>query len=142
MPALALSLQGHTKFSDLPARSTIARWIAAALERDAQLTLRFVDSREGRRLNRDFRGKDYATDVLTFSYASKPIVRGDIVICVPVLRRAARARRTPGHNHLAHLIVHAVLHAHGHVHDQAAGAKAMESREREILKRLGKPDPY
>lgn len=142
MPALSLSIQGHTRFADLPARSTFARWIRAALVRDAQLTLRFVDAREGRRLNRDFRGKDYAPDVLTFSYSTQPTVHADIVICVPALKREARARRKPVNDHLAHLIVHATLHAHGHHHERPAAAQTMEALERNILTALGKHDPY
>jgi probable rRNA maturation factor len=126
----------------LPARSTLTRWIAAALERDAQLTLRFVGAREGRRLNRDFRGKDYPTDVLTFSYSIAPIVCADIVICIPVLKREAAARRKPIYDHLAHLIVHATLHAHGYHHDSVTAARAVEARERKILKALGKRTPY
>ncbi len=120
----------------------LTRWVAAALERDAQLTLRFVGAREGRRLNRDFRGKDYPTDVLTFSYSIAPIVCADIVICIPALRREACTQRKSPHDHLAHLIVHAVLHAHGHQHDSSANAQAMETREIETLKALGKPNPY
>ncbi len=112
LPALTLSIQGQAGFAGLPARSTLVRWIRAALERDSQLTLRFVGSREGRRLNRDYRGKDYATDVLTFGYATAPIVQADIVICVPVVRREAGAGQAV-YDHLAHLVVHATLHAHG-----------------------------
>lgn len=142
MPALALSIQGHTRFADLPARSTLARWIRAALSRDAGLTLRFVDTREARKLNRDFRGKDYATDVLTFSYSTGPIVHADIVICVPVLKREAGVQGKRLYDHLAHLVVHATMHAHGHHHEKAANAQAMEARETRILKSLGKPPPY
>ena len=142
VPTLSLSIQGHTRFADLPARSTLARWIAAALTSEAQLTVRFVDAREGRRLNRDFRGKDYAPDVLTFAYATNPVVHADIVICVPVLRTKARALRVPARDHLAHLVVHATLHAHGHRHDRSAPAQAMEAREIEILRTLGKRNPY
>lgn len=142
MPRLTLSIQGLESFSGLPARSTLVRWIAAALERDAQLTLRFVGTREGRRLNRDFRGKDYATDVLTFSYATVPVARADVVICVPVVKREARARGKPLFDHLAHLAVHAALHAQGHHHDSAAAAQTLEARERSALKRLGKRAPY
>ena len=142
MPALSLSIQGRTRFADLPTRVTLARWIRAALVRDAQLTVRFVDAREGRRLNRDFRAKDYAPDVLTFSYSTRPTVHADIVICVPALRREARARRTPAHQHLAHLIVHATLHAHGAHHENTGAAQKMETLERKILTSLGKRDPY
>ena len=143
-PRLALSLQGHTELAGLPARSTLVRWIGAALPRDAQLTLRFVGLRESRRLNREYRGKgkDCATDVLTFGYATEPIVRADIVICVPVVRREARAHGKPLYDHLAHLVVHATLHAHGLHHDSAAAARTLEKRERIILKSLGKRAPY
>lgn len=139
---LSLAIQGRAQFALMPARSTLVRWVGATLSRDAELTLRFVDAREGRRLNRDFRGKDYATDVLTFSYSTEPIVHADIVICVPVVRRAAREQRKSMHDHLAHLIVHGVLHAQGHRHHKAAAAQAMETRETEILMALGKPAPY
>ncbi|MDQ3445572.1 MAG: rRNA maturation RNase YbeY [Pseudomonadota bacterium] len=141
-PRLALSLQGHAGFPGLPARSTLVRWIAAALQRDAQITLRFVGLREGARLNREYRGKDYATDVLTFGYAPEPTVRADIVICVPVVKLEARARGKPLYDHLAHLAVHATLHAHGLHHDTAAAARVLEKHERTILKSLGKRDPY
>ena len=113
MPTLTLSIQGQDQFAGLPARSTLMRWISAAIERDAQLTLRFVGAAEGRRLNRDYRGKDYATDVLTFAYSTQPAVRADIVICVPVMKREAGALRKPLYDHLAHLVVHATLHAPG-----------------------------
>lgn len=142
MPELALALQGHSKFPGLPARPAIARWIGAALERDADLTLRFVDAREGRRLNRQFRARDSATDVLTFAYALVPTVTADIVVCVPVVRRAARERGLPLRDHLAHLIVHSTLHAQGYEHDRPAAARRMEVREVGILSGLGIDDPY
>ena len=123
-------------------RSTLVRWITAALERDSQLALRFVGANEGRRLNRDYRGKNYATDVLTFVYSAKPAARADIVICVPVLKREAGALRKPVYDHLAHLVVHAALHAQGHHHDTAVAARAVAARERKILKSLGKRAPY
>jgi probable rRNA maturation factor len=142
VPALGLSIQGQARFAGLPARSTLVRWVGAAIERDSQLTLRFVGAREGRRLNRDYRSKDYATDVLTFGYSAEPVVHADIVICVPVVKREASARRKPIYDHLAHLIVHATLHAHGYHHDNATAARAVEARERTILKALGKRAPY
>lgn len=129
-------------FAGLPARSTLLRWIKAAIERDSQLTLRFVGTSEGRRLNRDFRGRDYPTDVLTFGYSIKPTVHADIVVCVPVLKRAAGTVRKPLYDHLAHLVVHATLHAHGHHHNDAAAARRVEVRERKILQSLGKRPPY
>ena len=141
MPSLQLSIQRLSRI-DAPARSTLRRWILAALQRDAELTLRFVDAREGRRLNHEFRGKDYATDVLTFPYATKPRVIADIVVCLPAVQREARARARPPQEHLAHLVVHATLHAHGYHHDAGRFARAMEKREVRILQALGKPDPY
>ena len=142
MPALTLSIQGRGDFAGLPARSTLVRWIKAAIARDSELTLRFVGAREGRRLNRDYRGRDYATDVLTFEYSTRPSVRADVVICVPVLRRAAITLGKPVYDHLAHLVVHATLHAHGHHHDSAVAARGVVARERKILKSLGKRAPY
>lgn len=142
MFALDLTIQGLGRFSSMPARQTLARWIDAALERDAELVLRFVDAREGRRLNRTFRGRDYATDVLTFEYEQTPRVRADIVICPSVVRLAARERGLPFRAHLAHLVVHATLHAQGYEHERTAGARRMEAREVETLAHLGFGDPY
>jgi probable rRNA maturation factor len=140
--ALALSIQGQGRFVGLPARSTLLRWIKAALERDAELTVRFVGAAEARRLNLEFRGKDYATNVLTFDYRHAPVVVADIVLCVPVVRREAREQRKGFREHLAHLVVHGVLHAQGHEHDRARDAKRMEAREVRILAGLGIDDPY
>src|SRR5512137_916693 len=140
--ALTLSIQGQSRFDGLPARNTLVRWIMAALERDAELTVRFVGAAEARRLNREFRGRDYATNVLTFDYAHAPIVRADIVLCVPVIKREAREQRKTFRHHLAHLVVHGVLHAQGHTHDRAADAREMESREVRILAELRIDDPY
>jgi probable rRNA maturation factor len=140
--ALALSIQGQTRFDGLPARTTLRRWIVAALERDAELTVRFVGAAEARKLNRDYRGRDYATNVLTFDYAHAPVVRADIVLCVPVIRREAREQRKAFRDHLAHLAVHGVLHAQGHEHDRAVDARKMEAREVGILAGLGIDDPY
>ncbi len=142
MPALELAVQGAARFAALPARATLKRWVLAALDRDADITLRFVDAREARRLNRDYRGKDYAPDVLTFAYALAPVARADIVVCPAAVRRGARERRVPVRNHLAHLVVHGTLHALGHDHDRAAAARAMESREVAVLAALGYDDPY
>jgi probable rRNA maturation factor len=140
--ALTVSIQGQSRFDGLPARSTLVRWLQAALERDAELTLRFVGAAEARRLNRTFRGKDYATNVLTFDYQHAPVVRADIVLCVPVVRREAREQRKGFRDHLAHLVVHGVLHAQGHEHDRAADARTMEAREVRVLAGLGIDDPY
>ena len=142
MAELRLAVQGLARFAGLPARATLARWIRLALERDAEITLRFVGAAEGRRLNHDYRGRDYATNVLTFGYATTPAIQADIVLCVPVIRREAREQRKHYRDHLAHLVVHGVLHAHGYDHDHAARARTMEGLEAAILARLGLPDPY
>ena len=142
MSGLRLAVQGRSQFNGLPARATLARWIGLALERDGEITLRFVRAAEARRLNRDYRGKDYATNVLTFGYTRAPAVHADIVLCVPVIRREAREQRRSFRDRLAHLVVHGVLHARGYDHERAAQARQMERIEVAILARLGLPDPY
>jgi probable rRNA maturation factor len=140
-PRLRLSIQGERAFPALPSRATLRRWTLLALERDATLVLRFTGAAEARRLNRDFRGKDYATNVLTFDYMERP-VRADIVICVPVVRGEAREQGRTLRDHLAHLVIHGVLHAQGHDHATQGQARRMEARERRLLARLGVADPY
>lgn len=140
--ALSLAVQGQGRFEGLPARTTLVRWIAAALERDGDLTLRFVGAAESRKLNREYRRRDYATNVLTFDYAHAPVVRADVVLCVPVVKREAREQRKAFRDHLCHLVVHGVLHAQGLEHDRAAQARRMEAREVRILAELGVSDPY
>jgi probable rRNA maturation factor len=137
-----LSIQGHSRYPGLPSRSTLSRWVAAAVGDDAEITLRFVGGVEGRRLNRDYRGGDHATNVLTFAYTEAPSVVADIVLCVPLIRREAREQGKTARHHLAHLVVHGILHARGFDHDTAAHARAMEQREVVILSRLGVADPY
>jgi probable rRNA maturation factor len=141
-PALELAVQRAVAAADLPVRATLLRWARAALERDARVTLRFVGAREGRALNRTYRGRDYATNVLTFVYDSGVPLAGDIVVCLPVVRREARAQRKRVRAHLAHLVVHGMLHLQGHDHERAADAAAMEARETAILRRLRYADPY
>jgi probable rRNA maturation factor len=134
-------VQGREAFPLLPSRATLRRWTQLALERDASIVLRFVGTAEGRRLNREFRGQNHATNVLTFDYMEKP-VRADIVICVPVVRTEARAQARPMRDHLAHLVIHGLLHAQGHDHVSARQAARMEGRERKLLAHLGIADPY
>lgn len=144
-PSLALNVQYAVSRAGLPARTTLRRWAVAALERDARVTLRFVGASEGRRLNAAYRGKDYATNVLTFVYDESgrgTPIEGDLVLCVPVLRREARARRKTLREHCAHLVMHGMLHLQGYHHERAADAVVMEMREAELLRRLGYPDPY
>ena len=143
MSRLSLQIQADPDAGPLPAdRRQLRRWVEAALATDAQLVLRFVGSDEGRALNRQFRGRDRPTNVLTFDYEREPLVHADIVICLPVLRAEAAAQRKPERNHLAHLVVHGVLHAQGHDHEDDADARRMESLETAILRRFGIDDPY
>ncbi|GCB02368.1 metal-dependent hydrolase YbeY [Sulfuriferula multivorans] len=114
----------------------------AALERDAELTIRLVNEQEGRALNHDYRGRDYATNVLSFVYASTPVISGDLVLCAPVVSREAQQQGKPIIAHYAHLIVHGVLHLHGMDHQNDADAQAMEARETEIITGLGFANPY
>ena len=142
-PSLTLSLQ----FADaadraLLPRHKVARWIRAALEGPAELTVRIVGTDEGRALNRDYRGRDYATNVLTFDYSREPVVAADMVLCAPVVRDEAKAQRLPLLDHYAHLLVHGTLHAQGYDHENDADAQVMEARESELLLALGFADPY
>ena len=141
-PDLALAVQYGCADASLPDRAQVRRWARAAQETDVQATIRFVDAREGRVLNRDFRGKDYATNVLSFIYEAHPVV-GDLVICLPVVAREAREQGKPFKAHLAHMVVHGMLHLQGYDHETGpADAAAMEARERTILARFRIPDPY
>ena len=142
-PALSLSLQ----FADASDRAVlprhkVARWIRAALDAPAEITVRIVGADEGQTLNRTYRGKDYATNVLTFDYSHAPLVIADLVLCAPVLQREAREFGVTLEAHYAHLLVHGTLHAQGHDHEVPAEARVMEARETELLLALGFADPY
>lgn len=149
-PRLSLSIQLGDEVEQLPVpRPQLRRWVASAIDRDCAFALRFVGEAEGRELNRTYRGRDYATNVLTFAYDEPPSTaledapaEADIVICLPVLVREAAAAGIPFAHHLAHLVVHGALHALGHDHEDEADAGLMEARESEILARFGIPDPY
>ncbi len=141
-PALSLSVQFASNAAGLPTRPQVRRWVKAALDVDAVVTVRFVDAIEGRALNAEFRGKDYATNVLTFVYDDDDPRAGDIVLCAPVVRREAQDQGKPLAAHYAHLVVHGMLHFQGLDHERAADAAVMEAREVDILARLGVPDPY
>ena len=124
-------------------RHKVARWIRHALELDAEITVRIVGAEEGQALNRDYRQRDYATNVLTFDYTQEPVVTADLVLCAPVVAREARENGKTLQAHYAHLLVHGTLHAQGWDHETGeADAEAMEAREREIMARLGFDDPY
>jgi probable rRNA maturation factor len=146
---LGLSVQhADRRLAEVIARADIRRWVQAAQFAPAELTIRFVGEDEGRELNRDYRGKDYATNVLTFAYAEgeemadDDPVQADIVLCIDVLLKEADERKIPVTQHAAHLIVHGVLHAQGYDHEDDDEAAEMEGLETEILAELGFPDPY
>lgn len=141
-PRLGLSVQSGPGAGEWPVdRSQLRRWTQAALDANALLTLRLVGRAEGRMLNRTWRGKDYATNVLTFAYGGAPL-HADIVLCLPVLRQEARAQRKSLRDHLAHLVIHGALHAQGYDHETESDASVMEARETAILLRFRIADPY
>ena len=129
-------------------RPMVRKWVKAALMGPAELTIRFVDAEEGRTLNREYREKDYATNVLTFAYnegdelAADEAVQADIILCTDVLERESTEQGKTVEEHTAHLIVHGVLHAQGYDHLEDEEAIEMEQLERDILEDLGYPDPY
>lgn len=142
-PPLQLSLQmPDGRHRALLARHRVARWVRTALALPGEIAVRIVDEDEGRRLNREFRGKDYATNVLTFHYAYEPMVAADVVLCAPVVEREAQAAGIPLEAHYAHLLVHGTLHAQGYDHETESEALLMESRESELLPLLGFADPW
>ncbi len=141
-PRLSLAVQYAVSAASLPPASTLRRWARSALLRDAQVTLRFVGRREGQALNALYRGKDYATNVLTFVYDDAGRLEGDIVLCAPVLRQEAKAQGKTLDRHCAHLVVHGMLHLQGYDHSTFRTARAMEARETAILAALSVPDPY
>ena len=127
--------------SALP-RHKVARWVRHALQSDAEITVRIVDAEEGQALNRDYRHKDYATNVLTFDYTQEPVVTADLVLCAPVVDKEAKEQGKTLQEHYAHLLVHGALHAQGWDHEAEEDAQVMELRESEIMARLGFENPY
>jgi probable rRNA maturation factor len=142
-PELSLSLQfADPRHRALLPRHKVQRFIRSALELPGEIAVRIVDAEEGRALNREYRGKDYATNVLTFDYAHEPVVGADLVICAEVVEKEAAEMGIPLLDHYAHMLVHGTLHAQGYDHEEDDEAACMEARETEILAGLGVPDPY
>jgi probable rRNA maturation factor len=148
MNALSLSLQfgafdGVAEHRAALPRHKVTRWIRHALALDAEITVRIVGAEEGLALNRDYRGRDYATNVLTFDYTQEPIVTADLVLCAPVVEKEAREAGKTLQAHYAHLLVHGTLHAQGWDHETGEeDAEEMEAYETEIMLGLGFADPY
>ena len=143
-PEFSLSVQFASDADALPGRAQVRRWVTAALEHAAEITVRIVDAEEAQALNQDYRDKAYVPNVLTFEYGeiSPGILGGDVVICAPVVEREAREQGKPAKHHYAHMTIHGVLHLQGYDHIDPAEAEIMESREIAILKQFHIPNPY
>ena len=137
-----ITVQCASTARNVPPAARIRQWARAALTDDAHVTIRIVGQAEGRLLNRSYRRRDYATNVLTFVFRDKSPLEGDLALCAPVITREARAQRKPVAAHYAHMIMHGLLHLQGYDHDNDTDAAAMERRERALLARFGYPDPY
>ena len=138
-----LALQNASRSRSVPAQRTLRRWASAALKRPASVTVRVVGTAEGRQLNRTWRGRDYATNVLSFAYGSTDgQLQGDLVLCAPVLDREAKQQGKRLIAHYAHMVVHGLLHLQGENHEKDSDARRMEASERRILRKLGYADPY
>jgi len=139
---LSLSVQFASNEKELPTRQQFRRWVKVALEQDVQMVLRIVDEIEGRALNQSYRGKDYATNVLTFVYDDAVPLYGDVVICAPVVAREAKEQDKDLLAHYAHLTMHAALHLQGYDHENIRDAKVMEALETTLMLKLRYPAPY
>ena len=139
----SLAVQYASKARLMPTRAQLRRWIKVALQCDMRMTLRIVDEAEGRELNRKYRGKDYATNVLTFAYgdAGQPLT-GDVAICAPVVEKEAAGQRKDLFAHYAHLAIHAALHLQGYGHENDADAAEMEALETALMVKLRHSNPY
>lgn len=142
MPKIQLSLQYASQSTHLPKSAQFRKWAKAGLRIDTEVTIRIVDEPEARALNNSYRGKDYATNVLTFPLAEEPHLMGDIVLCAPVVEAEAKAQHKSLEAHYAHLTVHGILHLHGYDHETDAQAELMEGLETAIVTKLGYASPY
>jgi probable rRNA maturation factor len=139
---LSLSVQYASNAKNLPTRQQFRRWVKVTLEQDIQMALRIVNEAEGRELNKGYRGKDYATNVLTFVYDDTSPIYGDVVICAPVVAREAKEQGKDLLAHYAHLTLHAALHLQGYDHEKKREAEKMEARETALMLKLRYPAPY
>jgi probable rRNA maturation factor len=139
---LSLAVQYASDIQNLPSRGQFRRWFNVALRRNADITLRIVDESEGRELNKNYRSKNIATNVLTFVYDEADPLSGDIVICAPVVVREAAEQHKDLLAHYAHLTIHAALHLQGYEHGNDADAAKMEALETALMLKLRYPDPY
>jgi probable rRNA maturation factor len=142
MPTLSFTLQIASQHGNIPSKAQFKKWAKAALRVDTEVTIRIVDEEEGKVLNSAYRGKDYATNVLTFPLTEDPYLMGDIIICAPVLEAEAHAQKKSIESHYAHLTVHGILHLHGYDHETEEQAALMESIEVTTLQKLGYANPY
>ncbi len=145
--ASIITIQRASQLANIPTDRALRKWISAAintLTKPAELTLRIVNAAEARNLNSAFRGKDYATNVLTFVYSEPKasVLQGDIVLCAQIINREAREQGKPIHAHYAHLVTHGVLHLAGFDHEIEKDAKKMETLEAKIVMGLGFLHPY
>lgn len=135
----------ENKWSDTISIKDLRRWVKAAIQHDAQILIRFVGRAESKRLNTEYRSQDHATNILTFTLSaenSPPVLIADLILCMPVIEVEAKKQNKTIQNHLAHLVVHGVLHAQGFDHEDEIDALAMESLEIAILKKLKIQNPY
>lgn len=142
MPQLAITLQNVSTDKSTPTKNDFRKWAKAAIRIDTEVTIRIVDSDEARALNHEYRGKDYATNVLTFPLTEEPHLMGDIILCAPVVAQEAIMQNKPLIAHYAHLTVHGILHLHGYDHETEAQAGLMEAIETQIVTKLGYANPY
>ena len=142
MPQLLISIQIASQLNNVPTKAQFKRWAKAALRVDTEVTIRLVDAQEALELNSQYRGKDYATNVLTFPLTEEPHLMGDIIICAPVVAAEAAAQHKDLTAHYAHLTVHGMLHLCGFDHENEPQAELMESIEIQILAKLGYANPY
>lgn len=149
---MSVDIQRQVELDGIPDDEQLQTYAAAALAdlESVGICLRIVDEAEGRALNLQWRGKDYATNVLSFPGSAPPglppdeasALSGDIVLCAPVIAREADVQSRPLAHHWAHLVIHGLLHLQGFDHIEEASAAEMEDRERRLLVDLGIPDPY